>query len=266
MKVGLFDSGIGGLSVLSKLLRNFPGDRYVYVADTLRAPFGTKPEDVLFGIMRDIMTFLQAKGVDVIVAACNTMDSMVKRFGFNFQVPYVGIVDRVAEMARGKRIAVMATEATTRSGIFEEILNGAQVYQKSAQLLVSAIESEPGSEKILKALVRHYTIPIKRWGPDELVLGCTHFPLVKRHISSLLPRVRIIDPADGIVENLRKFRHGRGRGIVEFYVSGNLESFERKVRRFGIHKMAFLTFNKVEFGEGIGFEEAGGGIGTVWGG
>ncbi len=266
MKVGLFDSGVGGLSVLKKLILNYPGDSYVYIADTLRAPFGTKPDHALVSTVNDFFSFLEYKRVDVVVAACNTVDSVIKRYDLELKLPYIGIIDRVEEMVRGRKIAVMATEATVRSGVYGEILKGLEVYQKAAQLLVSAVESEPGSEKIIGAIVKHYALPIKRWKPDELILGCTHFPLVLPYIKSFMPNVRIIDPADGIVEKLRNMRHGSGRGFVEFYVTGDVEDFERKVRRLGIGKLVPMSFKRITLSEGISFEESGNNIWAVRGG
>ena len=263
MKVGLFDSGVGGLSVLKKLITHFPGNTYVYFADTLRAPFGTKPDAAIISIVADAISFLESKHVDVIVAACNTADSLIKEYKLDTPVDYVGIIDRVPEMVRGKKVAVMATEATVRTGVYAKLLKGLEIYQKAAQLLVSAVESEPGSEKIINAIIKHYLLPIKRWKPDEIVLGCTHFPLVSKFISSFIPNARLIDPADGIVQKLSKMKHGKGKGMIEFYVSGDVGDFERKVRRFGIGKIMPMTFQKVKVEEGIAVEEDSGNIWAI---
>ncbi len=256
MKVGMFDSGIGGLTVLKKLLNSFSGNRYIYVADTLRAPFGTKPESTLVHIANDILSFLEVKNTDIVVAACNTMDSVIRKYHLKPNGKYIGIVDKVPKMVSGKKIAVLATEATVKSGIYEKVLKGKEVFQKSAQLLVSAVENEPGSPKILKAILNHYLTPIKRWKADEVILGCTHFPLLSNYLNRFLSGIRIIDPADGIVEELKKYHHNYVRkNFVEFYITGDVDDFERKVKRLGFHKLAVLSFNKLLFGEGIQVEK-----------
>ena len=193
MKVGMFDSGVGGLAVLEILRKKSPGWDFVYLADTSRAPFGIKSEEELIFIVEQDITFLLSRGVDIIVAACNTADSIVRKHSMKFPVPYFSLIESVGKV-EGKSI-VLSTEATAKMGVYSSELSEAEVM--GAQELVSVIESGVG----IREAVESYAQRLRDY--DNVVLGCTHFSLV----SDVFRRfgLGVIDPVENIAEKLEPF-------------------------------------------------------------
>ena len=243
MRIGLFDSGVGGLTVLERILETLRGGEILYVADTLRAPYGTKEFETLGGFAREILGFLVSKDVDLIVSACNTLDSVVKIGSISVPIPYMSIVESATEMVRTDRVAVLSTQFTARVGIYRSLLEGKEVFQRSAQLLVSTAEMGIRSGRMLDAILRNYTTPISRWKPSELILGCTHFSLYRKEIENLVES-RIIDPAWNLSSKLRG--KSPSSGFVVFYVTGDVEDFGRKLKRFGLHRKISYWIEKLD--------------------
>ena len=242
MRIGLFDSGIGGFTVLDKIIETIGGAEIIYVADTLRAPYGTKPIEVLKGYLIEIVSFLLKKDVDMIISACNTLDSVMKLHPLKLPVPYVSIIDSAVELAKSDKVSIIGTEATVKMGIYSSLLGERLVLQKSAQVLVSAVESGIRSGKILDALIRWYTLPIHRSETKELILACTHFPVYRREFERILDRIRIIDPADGMKLKI----NGSSSGFAIFYVTGDVSDFSRKLKSFGFHRKINYTVERLD--------------------
>ncbi len=242
MRIGLFDSGIGGFSVLESLLENSAGGEIVYVADTLRAPYGTKSFIDLKGFAKEIVGFLIEKDVDIIVSACNTLDSVVKLASFKIPIPYLSIIDSAVEMVKTDRVAILATDFTVKSGIYRSSLKAKEVFQKSAQLLVTTAEMGIRSGKMLDAILKNYVSPVSRWRPSELILGCTHFSFYRRDIESI-SRTRVIDPARGIARSIDGRRCTK---FVVFYVTGDVRDFERKIKRLGLHRRISYSIERLD--------------------
>ncbi|WP_372589057.1 glutamate racemase [Fervidobacterium pennivorans subsp. shakshaketiis] len=233
MRIGLFDSGIGGLSVLKKLIETLPA-HYIYVADTMRAPYGTKSRDTIETFSREIIGFLMERKVERIFAACNTSDSTMAKYRHAFKIPYHSIIQAGVNASKYERVAVIGTHTTVQSGIYKHALEerGKKVAQRPAQLFVSLVEEGIFYGNMVEAVVKFYLEPFRRFKPDELILGCTHFPFLKDIIARVMENVRIIDPAD---EMVREVSHlvGSGKSFVEFYVTGNPEEFEKKLKKIG---------------------------------
>ncbi len=233
MKIGLFDSGVGGLSVLKKLIIHMP-THYVYVADTLRAPYGTKSKETIEEFSKQIIGFLYSKEVERIIAACNTSDTTMRKYRDSFRIPYHSIIEAGVNASKYQRVAVIATNTTVQSGVYKQELEkrGKTVYQRPAQLFVSLVEEGLFYGHMVEAVTKFYLEPLRRYRIEELILGCTHFPFLSDVISHYLDGIRIIDPADELVRSLSYLRTGR-RPFVEFYVTGNVDEFERKIKKMG---------------------------------
>lgn len=249
MKIGLFDSGIGGLSVLRKLIETIPA-HYVYVADTFRAPYGTKTKETIEAFSREIIGFLMDRKVERIFAACNTSDSTLTKYRGYFKIPYHSIIQAGVNASKYERVAVIGTHTTVQSGIYKQALEerGKKVAQRPAQLFVSLVEEGIFYGHMVEAIVKFYLEPFRKFRPQELILGCTHFPFLRDIIARMMPGVRIIDPADELV---REVSHlvGSGRTFVEFYVTGSAEEFERKLKKIGFrwpYQVKHLELSELE--------------------
>ncbi len=249
MNIGLFDSGIGGLSVLKKLIETLPA-HYIYVADTIRAPYGTKSSETIETFSREIIGFLMEKKVERIFAACNTSDSTLSKYRNNFRIPYHSIIQAGVNASKYERVAVIGTHTTVQSGIYKNALEarGKKVMQRPAQLFVSLVEEGIFYGNMVEAVVKFYLEPFRKFKPDELILGCTHFPFLKDIIIRVMGNVRVIDPADELVREVSHLVLN-GRPFVEFYVTGNPDEFERKIKKIGFrhpYQIKHLEISELE--------------------
>jgi len=244
MNIGLFDSGIGGLTVLTGLIRKFPGHNYLYFADYANLPYGSKPYEHLKKLVLNGLNKLRADGAEIIVSACNTGDAVLDgRIEENFSMPYYSIVKAGAKAVKDySKIAVITTDQTMKTGVYiKEILklnNGAFILQKSASLFVSLVEEGIWNGKMADAVVKYYLEDVKRWKPQVLLLGCTHYPFLQFTISSFMKDVVLLDPAEKLLEELeRVIPPGKGTSKVRFLVTGNVERFQTLVNLVQHHPL-----------------------------
>ncbi len=244
MKIGLFDSGIGGIAVLKKLVERFPKFDYLYLADTKRAPFGTKRYEDLKEIVRDDIEILQSFGADLIVAACNTADSVAT--DMNISIPYISIIDSGVDMIKKEKIGIIATEATVKLGSYAKRLKGKRVVQRSLQNLVSIVEKNMNDKDLIKSVLKR-AFDDEIFKCDEVILGCTHFSLISDTFKEVL-KTRVLDPSDRIVEKLTAYDES-GSGEIEILVTSDLDSFRKKVQKFGILSDVNLKYRQVDIDE-----------------
>jgi glutamate racemase len=238
-QIAMYDSGLGGLTVLTALRRAIPDVDIVYAADTARVPYGDRPLEEVARFAGQIIRHLETYEPALLVIACGTSCSAFDRLGVRpSALPTLAIVDcgvtAAVAATRGGPIGVIATKATIGSGIFERkihtALPGAAVISVAAPALVPLIESECWDTDQARAEVRTSCIPFAQGRVDTLVLGCTHYPLLRRWFERELdPRVALVDPADecarqaaAMLEPLRP-----GEGALRFEVSGDVDRFAR---------------------------------------
>ncbi|NLB73323.1 MAG: glutamate racemase [Firmicutes bacterium] len=203
--IGVYDSGVGGLTVVREISSKLPWERVVYFGDTARIPYGEKTAEELLGFSREIIKFLIGQGSKYIIAACNTTSSQVLEYvKLEFDIPIIGVLRPGAYAAskatRTGRIGVMGTSGTIRSCTYEkaikEYLAEGKVFSSACPQLVPLIEKGAiNSEETIRAL-HDYIAPLMAEDIDVLVLGCTHYPYLIEHIKRITgPRVEIVDPA-----------------------------------------------------------------------
>ncbi|MBO8160478.1 MAG: glutamate racemase [Thermosipho sp. (in: Bacteria)] len=242
MKIGLFDSGIGGVSVLKKLTY-LNGAHYIYIADTERAPYGIKTPETLETFVFQFIDFFERKNVEEIFAACNTTDSIILERGIKFDIKYHSIVRAGVNASKSKNVGVIGTNITIKNETYKKQLEllGKNVQQKAAQLFVSLVEEGIFYGRMVEAIANFYLNSFRKTNIDELILGCTHFPFLKGIISRVLPRVKIIDPAEELSKEIPVNK--TKKPFVEFYVTGDVKEFEKKLKRINfrvphvIHKL-----------------------------
>jgi len=217
--IGIFDSGIGGLTVVRALRKARPDLSYVYLGDTARAPYGTKSPETIRRYAEECADFLLSKGAKAIVIACNTASSLASE---HLRARYPGLpifevvgpaVRAALAASKSKRIGLIGTRATVGSGLYGKLLKAAdpsvEVVARHAQLLISMVEEGWVDEPETASAVAKYVAPIREAGVDALILGCTHFPILKARIAEAMGEgVALIDSAEAVVAEFRATLEG----------------------------------------------------------
>ncbi len=252
--IGVFDSGVGGLTVLKALAAQLPRERFVYLGDTARLPYGTKSPETVARYALQAAQRLAEYGVKCLVIACNTASAVgLAAVGEHIRdVPVIGVIEPGAEAAcqasRSGRIAVIATEGTVRGGAYQEAIlrrrADARVSAVPAQLFVALAEEGLCTGPIAQSVARHYLEPLFDSGPrasrpDTLVLGCTHFPMLADAIRAVAgPDVTIVDSAETTARHVRwtleakNLAAGSGEGALRLLATDAPERFARIGARF----------------------------------
>lgn len=246
--IGVFDSGVGGLTVAKELIRQLPNEDIVYFGDTARVPYGIKSKETVIRFSIENILFLLKQDVKLICVACNTVSSVALPVIKNhFKVPIVGVISpgvREAVYAtQNKRIGVIGTRGTIRSRTYElEIKHldpEVKVTVQSCPLFVPFVEEGWLSGNVVLDVARTYLKPLKSARVDTVILGCTHYPILKPVIKEVLGKnVFLIDSAQQVAIEVKKILAAEGqlekgrRGKHKFYVSDNPEWFSGLARRF----------------------------------
>ena len=203
--IGVFDSGVGGLTVLRELRRQIPGESLVYLGDTARVPYGTKSSPTVLRYSHEAARFLLAQRVKLLVVACNTASAVaLDELSERYQVPVIGVIEpgakRALEVTRNGRIGIIGTEGTVRSGAYERALRAirpdVEVFAAACPLFVPLAEEGWACHEIARLAAREYLAVLLDQGIDTLVLGCTHYPLLKQTLHEVAgPAVQLVDSA-----------------------------------------------------------------------
>src|SRR5690242_4350704 len=204
--IGIFDSGVGGLTVLHAVLAALPREELIYLGDTGRYPYGTKSADTVTRYSIENVEFLAAKRIKMLVVACNTASAVaLDALGDRFALPIVGVIApgarAAAERTRNGRVGVIATEATIASGAYTTALRalraGLEIYTRPCPLLVPLAEEGWVEGPIARSVVETYLASLRKSGIDTLVLGCTHYPLLRPLIADVMGAdVALVDSAE----------------------------------------------------------------------
>jgi glutamate racemase len=249
LPIGMFDSGIGGLTVLHECLVALPAEDFIYFGDTARFPYGSRTQTELQEYSHQIATFLDAAGVKLMVVACySATAAALPALQERFATPIVGIVTPGARAAvqssRYRRIGVMATEATVASGAYVRAIGsldaGAEVHQQACPGLASFIQDGDVFSSELVETVRGFTAPLKEVRPDVVIMGCTHYPLIAPMLQRHLGRdVTLVNPAAEIAREVEEIlqrqgiaRDGEREGDYRFLCTGDPEAFRTVGARF----------------------------------
>ena len=203
--VGVFDSGVGGLTVAREIMRQLPDERIVYFGDTARVPYGSKSRDTILRYSRQIIRFLRTKEVKAIVIACNTATALtLDTVAAESDIPIIGVINAGArtavESTRNGRIGVIGTEATIGSGIYTEVMKkmkpGIQVFGKSCPLFCPLVEEGWLHDPVTDEVAARYLKELQDKQVDTLILGCTHYPLLRSTIRKIMgDGVCLVNPA-----------------------------------------------------------------------
>lgn len=203
--IGVFDSGVGGLTVAREIMRQIPNERIVYFGDTARVPYGSKSKDNIIKFSRQIIRFLQTENVKAIVIACNTASALaLDEMQQEFDLPILGVVKPGAKVAvettANKRIGLIGTEANIRSGVYTRYIKSlddeAKVFEKACPLFVPLVEEGWLHDDITLQVASCYLEELKEKDIDTLIMGCTHYPLIRSTIRKVMgDKVNLVNPA-----------------------------------------------------------------------
>ena len=244
--VGVFDSGVGGLTVAREIMRQLPNENIVYFGDTARVPYGSKSKDNIIRYSRQIINFLKTKNVKAIVIACNTASALaLDVVREEIDIPIIGVVEPGAraalEVTQTKKIGVIGTEATIRSAMYEKIIQGhdseATVIGKACPLFVPLVEEGFAKHKVTEEIIDYYLASLLETDIDSLILGCTHYPLLRSRIREYVgDRITLVNPAYETAMDLKKLLENSNmentgeeqeHAAYSFYVSDAADKFKQ---------------------------------------
>lgn len=245
--IGVFDSGVGGLTVAREIMRQLPNERIVYFGDTARVPYGNKSRETVTRFSKQIVRFLQTQQVKAIVAACNTASAYaLDELEREVDIPMIGVVRPGAvaavEATRNGRIGVIATEATISSDIYrryiEDDLKKVSVIGKACPLFVPLVEEGLWEDPVTEEIARRYLAELIDIDIDTLILGCTHYPLIRSTLGKVMgDKVTLVNPAYETARELKELlkreglesekRPELGTELYRFFVSDAADKFQK---------------------------------------
>lgn len=255
--VGVFDSGVGGLTVAREIMRQIPNERIIYFGDTARVPYGSKSKETVTRFSEQIVRFLRTFQVKTIVVACNTASAYaLAELEADTDIPVIGVLKPGAKAAmeatENGRIGVIATEATIGTGMYnkyiEEMNQNVTIYGKACPLFVPLIEEGLWEDPVTDEIARRYLTELIDIDIDTLILGCTHYPLIRSTLGRIAgEKVTLVNPAYETAKELKEMlaemdllneeEPGLGSNRYQFYVSDKAEKFVRfanSIIKYGI--------------------------------
>tara|TARA_B100000900_G_scaffold343123_1_gene306722 strand:- start:903 stop:1697 length:795 start_codon:yes stop_codon:yes gene_type:complete len=250
--IGVFDSGIGGLTVVDALAKNLPNESIYYVGDTARVPYGSKSKSRIQQYALEITNWLNKKDCKIIIVACNTASALaLKYLSSVFPIPIIGVIEpgvnRGIRVNKNNKIAVLGTSATIRSNVYGEKIKAVKpeilVISRACPLFVPLVEEGWTEGKIPMQIAANYLADIKQEGVDTVILGCTHYPFLKKTIGEILgEKVNLVDSGDAVVKNvmltLEKINgfSSRKNGKIKCYVTDDPSFFDNIASSFCLKK------------------------------
>lgn len=249
--IGIFDSGVGGLTVVKEIFKNFPDIQIIYFGDTARLPYGTKGAGFVKKYSLKITEWLLNKKAKIIIIACNTSsawasDMLKKKFK---DVPIFEMITPAIEdtikATKNKKIGIIGTPGTIKSGAYQKKLllkdKSLKIYSVSCPLFVPLVEEGMVNDKITIEIIKKYLDPLKEKGIDTLILGCTHYPLLSNAIEKAIDSgIKIINPAKSLAEELKRYFKQNPNALKK----GNNHQFFFSDEPYNLDKISHLCFNK----------------------
>jgi len=240
--IGVFDSGVGGLTVVREIMRQLPNENIVYFGDTARVPYGSKSKQTVVKYSKQIVRFLRTKDVKAIVIACNTASALaLDEIKAELDIPVIGVVKPGARMAaattKTKSVGIIGTEATIKSGIYNDYLreldSDITVVGKACPLFVPLVEEGLIEDRVTDDIVSRYLQEMKEYNVDSLILGCTHYPLIRNAIKRYMgDKVQLVNPAYETAKYLKELLGEQGllnqsnsKINHQYYVSDGVDKF-----------------------------------------
>ncbi len=249
LPIGVFDSGIGGLTVVREILRRLPHESFIYLGDTARVPYGTKSSQTVIRYSQSNSRFLISKGIKLLVVACNTASAVaLPSLRWDFEIPIIGVIEpgarKAVRITKTGKVGVIGTSSTIKSNAYkkavENIASEIKIYSKACPLFVPLAEEGWIDGKIAELTGNKYLEPLKESGIDVLILGCTHYPLLKSTIQKVIgDEVVLVDSAEETALEIERTLKENGISNEssssyksEFYLTDVSETFISIAGRF----------------------------------
>lgn len=248
--IGVFDSGLGGLTVVKEIIRQLPGENIVYFGDTARVPYGTKSKESIVRFSVENSRILLQKNVKCIVVACNSSSSYaLPKLKKLFSVPVIGVIEpgvkKALDMTQSGIVGLIATQATVKSNKYSIAIKkhnkNVKVFAQACPLLVPIVEEGWLIRKVTRDIIKEYLSSLMKKKIDTLILGCTHYPLLKPEIQKVVgDKIILVDSAKEVASNLKEMfeksliepNGSKKKGSVDFFVSDRPQEFEKIAERF----------------------------------
>ena len=267
LPIGVFDSGVGGLTVVREIMRQIPNERIVYFGDTARVPYGSKSKETVTKYSRQIVRFLETQNVKAIVIACNTASAYaLEQIEKEIKVPIIGVVKpgavTAARATQNGKVGVIATEGTIQSEIYtqyiKELKQDAKVIGKACPLFVPLVEEGLLEDPVTDEIAQRYLSVLIDSGIDTLILGCTHYPLIRSTVGKVMgDKVTLVNPAyetaielKRLLENhnmLQDEKPALGTNQYQFFVSDGADKFQQFANN--IFKYGVLAVKQINIEE-----------------
>lgn len=265
--IGVFDSGVGGLTVAREIMRQIPNEKMIYFGDTARVPYGSKSRETVTKYSKQIVRFLKQQNVKAIVVACNTASAYaLEEIEKELDIPIIGVVKpgalAAAQSTHNKKVGVIATAGTIQSRIYTEYIQGMEkdirVIGKACPLFVPLVEEGLLEDPVTDEIAMRYLNELKDIGIDTLILGCTHYPLIRSTIGRIMGEsVTLVNPAYETARELKDLLEKEsllnpstqrlGTNQYQFYVSDGADKF--KIFANSIFKYGILSAQEIHIEE-----------------
>lgn len=240
--IGVFDSGLGGLTTVREIKRIMPGEDIIYFGDTGRVPYGNRSSETIIRYTKDDIDFLLKHDIKLIIAACGTASSVALPHLYDkYDIKIMGVLEsackKAAEVTKNGRVGVIGTTGTIKSGKYEELIKkispSTEVFSNACPMFVPLVENGYSDSEAARIIARDYLTPLKEEKVDTLILGCTHYPLLTKVISDIMgDEVTLLSPGALAVESAKAYLEEKGLssekkdgGKSAFYVSDAAENF-----------------------------------------
>ncbi len=240
--IGVFDSGLGGLTAVRKIIEAMPGEDVIYFGDTGRVPYGNRSKETIITYTKDDIDFLLKHNVKLVIAACGTASSVALPYLTDkYEVKIMGVLEETCAEAvkstKNNRIGIIGTQGTIKSGKYEEIIKSKnpdiKVYSVACPMFVPLVENGYANSEAARLIAKDYLTCLKNEKVDTLVLGCTHYPLLEGVISDIMGKeVTLISSGEAVARGVREFLESTDKksskkdgGVREFFVSDSVENF-----------------------------------------
>jgi glutamate racemase len=240
--IGVFDSGVGGLTVVKSILKVLPNEKILYYGDTARVPYGNKSSETIKRFSTEIMDFLTCEGIKLAVVACNTASSLaIRDIKDSYDIPVIGVIEpgvkEALRSSRNKRIGVIGTRSTVKSGAYENALKvsapEAEVFSKDCPLFVPLVENRMADDPVTEQMAERYLGELRDNGIDTLILGCTHYPILMPVLSAVMKGINLVDSPSAVVKEIAAVLEDNdmkapesGVGGLSCFVSDDVEGFK----------------------------------------
>lgn len=242
--IGVFDSGVGGLTVVRSMARALRCEDIIYFGDTARVPYGNKSRSTIIRFARQIMKFMLKKNVKMVVVACNTASSLsLSVLRKTYSIPIIGVIKpgikEAIRVSKNKKIGVIGTKSTISSGAYEKELTGIdksyRLFSKDCPLFVPLVENRFTNNKVTYQVAKGYLKVFKNKSISTLILGCTHYPILKTIIGKVMGKTKLIDSSYAVTREVKEVllkkrleaRHRKTEAKIECFVTDDVEGFRK---------------------------------------